>query len=83
MTARPTIGVGNGIGGMAQLAQRRAGVQLLHLGHGHDLAGPGLVDRLRLVGLHVEQLAPILTPLRTPTTGTCRSFLQRAARRRG
>ena len=39
-----------------QLAQGHAGAQVLDLGHGDDLAGPGLVDRLGLVGLDLEEL---------------------------
>ena len=38
-----------------QLAQRRAGVQFFDLGHGHDPARPDLVDRLGLLGLHLQQ----------------------------
>ena len=35
-----------------QVAQRQAGVQLFDLGHGHDVARRGLVDRVRFAGLH-------------------------------
>ena len=45
VTARPTIGVGNLIGGSVRSPSDRAGVQVFGLGHGHDVAGPGRVDR--------------------------------------
>ena len=44
------------MGGMRQFAQRHAGMQVFHLGDGHDAARPGFVDRLRFVGLHLEEL---------------------------
>ena len=36
-----------------------AGVQFFDLGHGHDLARPGRVDRLRFAPLHGEQEAQL------------------------
>ena len=57
VAARPTIGVGNFSGGITERAERRAGVQIFGLGHGHDIARPGGVDRMRFAALHFEQRA--------------------------
>ena len=42
-----------------QLADRAARLQLFDFGHGHDVAGDRLVDRLHLVGLHAVELADL------------------------
>ena len=48
-----------GDGRHRQLAQRHAGPQVFQLDDRHDAAGPDLVDRLGLVGLHFEELAQL------------------------
>jgi len=56
-----------------QLAQRRLGVKILDLGHGHDPARAGFIDRTGFLAC-TSNRAVIFTPFRTPTTGTVESF---------
>ena len=59
VTASPTMGVGNAIGGRISSPSDRARVQILHLGHRDDAARLGRFDRLGLVGLDLEQLGDL------------------------
>ena len=61
-----------------QVAQRRAGVQFFHLGHGHDAARLGRFDRPRFRWPGPGATGPIFTPLRAPTTGTVGRSCHRA-----
>ncbi len=61
------------------LPQRGAGVQILQLGHRHDIPRPRLLDRRRFARLDFQQRSDF-DPLATGRTGHLAVFFQRAGK---